>query len=101
MRGDLMHATIWCDTPTEGTSDARALSGRALTIRLRALPGFVAYVALAVEGGGTAAICICEDAESLTAANGLIAEWGAGDHTGRDVGAARTRTGAVILQTGL
>jgi hypothetical protein len=92
-----MHATICYDAPGD---DARP--GSALALRLRALPGFVAYVALAgEEGGGMAAICICEDEESLTAANGLIARWGGTDGVGGAARLAPVRTDAVIMQRGL
>jgi hypothetical protein len=48
-----------------------------------------------------AAICICEDEESLTAANGLIARWGGTDGVGGAARLAPVRTGAVIVQRGL
>ncbi len=96
-----MHATIWCDAAIDGTYDWDAREGRALASRLSALPGFVAYVALAEETGGIAAICICEDAETLAAANDLIAAWRRGDDAGQEASRAAIRTGEVIVQKGL
>lgn len=96
-----MNATIWCDSVGEAAGAQSVLAGRGLTLRLRALPGFVAFVVLAAESGGTAAICICEDAESLAAANGLIAQWGREDGAGGTGSLAPLRTGEVIVQKGL
>jgi hypothetical protein len=101
-----MHATFWCATPGDAAPAHPRLAARALVTRLSALPGFVAYVALAGEGGSAiTALCICEDAASLAAANGLIAAWGAtqdvGENTGREAGPALVRSGTVIAQWGL
>ena len=95
-----MHATIWYDAPGDDARPGSARAGHALALRLRALPGFVAYVALAGEGGGMAAICICEDEETLAAANGLISRWGAEGRAGGDGGLVPLHTGAVIVQQG-
>lgn len=96
-----MYATIWCDAPVAATHEESALAGRALAVRLRALPGFVAYVALAAESGDVAAICICADEQSLAAAHDLIAQAGAAQHAGQDAGPVPMRTGEVIVQKGL
>ena len=97
-----MHATFWSTAPGDAAPAHRQLAARALLTRLGALPGFVAYVALAGEkDGDLAALCICEDAASLAAANGLIAAWGAAQGAGREAGPAPLRTGAVIAQWGL
>ena len=78
------------------------MAARALIVLLSALPGFVAYVALAgEEGGAIAALCICEDTESLATANGLIAAWDAAQETVWEAGPAPVRSGAVIAQWGL
>lgn len=101
-----MHATIWCAAPDDAAPAPPHLAARSLVTRLSALPGFVAYVALVGEGSGKiAALCICEDAESLAAANGLIAAWGAApggvEDAGPEAGPAPVRSGAVIAQWGL
>jgi hypothetical protein len=96
-----MHATIWCDVSIEATQLHDTHAGRALGSKLTALPGFVAYVALATETGGISAICICEDEQSLAEANDVIAAWNGAESTGQAPGPAPIRTGEVIVQKGL
>ncbi len=96
-----MQATIWSDAAIDETYERDAQEGRALASRLSTLPGFVTYVALAEGRGGIAAICVCEDAESLAAANELIAAWRRGEAAGQEASPAPIRTGEVIVQKGL
>jgi hypothetical protein len=83
--GDPMHATIWYGTAAAEPPDVIPLASRILAARLSGIPGFIARVALAEEGGGITAICICEDALCLAAANGVIAYWGSEDRAGPEM----------------
>ena len=96
-----MHATVWCDTTMDGASEQDARVGRALATRLSKLPGFVAYVALAVETGGIAAMCIFEDTTSMAAANDLIAADQGAEGSWQGTRLAPLHTGEVIVQKGL
>jgi hypothetical protein len=96
-----MHATVWCDTTIDGASDQDARVGRALATHLSKLPGFVAYVALEVETGGIAAVCIFEDTNSMAVANDLIAAYQGMEGAWQGAGPAPLHTGEVIVQKGL
>jgi hypothetical protein len=97
-----MYATIiHCDIPAGVSPAERSQGARTLATALGALPGFVAFVALAADAGAVAVLCICEDASSMAAANRLAAEWHRA-HLGA-IGASHTAlcTGEVIAQKGL
>ena len=96
-----MYATIRHGERGTASADELARAGCALAARLGAVPGVIAGLLLAMQAGGYAAVCICEDRAGLAAADALVAGWSpAGDAAPRG-DPSRQITGEVVAQTGL
>ncbi|MEZ4570764.1 MAG: hypothetical protein R2849_10650 [Thermomicrobiales bacterium] len=74
--------------------------GRALAASLKAIEGFVAFLAIEAADGSAAGLCICVDAASLETARQVAQEWQRehGDQAPSNIQALVT--GEVIVQQG-
>jgi len=63
------------DVGAAAVTETLVRAGRALTVQMSQVPGFVSHAAFTTEDGALISISICEDAAALEAIGGLLAGW--------------------------
>lgn len=70
-----MHAMIRRDAGAAAVTETLVRAGRALTVEMSDVPGFISHAAFTTEDGALVSISICEDASGLEAIGSLLADW--------------------------
>lgn len=71
----LVHVMIRRDAGAAAVTETLVRAGRALTVEISQVPGFVSHAAFTTDDGALVSISICEDAAGLEAIGSLLTGW--------------------------